>query len=84
VFAAIFVPQQNEKYYDLCGAVGWLSTTFISLYYPTLRATFFEGNIIPLPPLSSFGPRQVLLSAALGLWSVRLGTYLATVCPRCP
>lgn len=26
----------------------------------------------------SFAPRQLILSAALGIWSLRLGTYLAT------
>ncbi|GAW07813.1 DUF1295-domain-containing protein [Lentinula edodes] len=37
VFALVFVPQRNEKYYDLGGAVGFISTTFASLYYPSLR-----------------------------------------------
>ncbi|KAJ3500000.1 hypothetical protein NMY22_g19408 [Coprinellus aureogranulatus] len=77
LFASIFVPQQNEKYYDLCGAIGWLSTTFISLYYPTIRAAILEGNMSPFSPLSSFDPRQLLLSAALSLWSLRLGSFLA-------
>lgn len=35
--ALIFVPQQQEKYYDLCGALGFLSSTFVSLYYPALK-----------------------------------------------
>ncbi|KAF9468205.1 hypothetical protein BDZ94DRAFT_1247462 [Collybia nuda] len=75
--ALIFVPQQNEKYYDLCGALGYLSTTFISLYYPALKAKFYHGIPGALPALSTFAPRQLLLSAALGIWSVRLGSFLA-------
>jgi steroid 5-alpha reductase family enzyme len=77
VLALIFVPQANEKYYDLGGALGFLSTTFTSLYFPSIRAKYWEGKNIPLPALTSFAPRQLLLSAALGIWSIRLGSYLA-------
>ncbi|KAI0058776.1 DUF1295-domain-containing protein [Artomyces pyxidatus] len=75
--AAIFVPQANEKYYDLSGAMGFLSTTFVSLYYPALKAKLWEGQNVPLPSFSSFAPRQLLLSAALGIWTIRLGSFLA-------
>ncbi|KAJ7650747.1 hypothetical protein FB45DRAFT_888701 [Roridomyces roridus] len=77
VLAMIFVPQQNEKYYDLGGAAGFMSTAFISLYYPFLRSKFLEGVPGPLPSIMSFAPRQLLLSAALGIWSLRLGSFLA-------
>lgn len=79
VFAAIFVPQQNEKFYDLGGAIGWMSSTAISLYYPSLKAKFWDGVPGALPRLSSFAPRQILLTAAVGLWSLRLGSFLAMV-----
>lgn len=79
VFALVFVPQQNDKYYDLGGALGFLSTTFISLYYPALKAKFYHGIPGPLPALSTFAPRQLLLTAALGIWSIRLGSFLAYV-----
>ncbi|CAK5268650.1 unnamed protein product [Mycena citricolor] len=72
--ALIFVPQQNEKYYDLGGAAGFLSTSLLSLYYPALKAKFNHG--VPLPPITSFAPRQLLVTAALGLWSARLGSFL--------
>jgi len=74
--AAIFVPRQDERYFDLAGALGYLSSTFISLYYPALKTKYLYGNQFPLPPLSSFASRQLLLSAALGIWSVRLGSFL--------
>ncbi|KAK7452189.1 hypothetical protein VKT23_012292 [Stygiomarasmius scandens] len=76
LFALIFVPQQNDKFYDFGGAVGYLSTAFVSLYYPTIRASISAGQLLPLPPLSSFAPRQLLLTAALGIWTTRLGTFL--------
>ena len=80
VLAMIFVPQANEKYYDLGGAAGFLSTTFISLYYPSLKAKFWTR--IPgatLPNISSFAPRQLLITACLSLWSLRLGGFLVSV-----
>ncbi|RDB25775.1 hypothetical protein Hypma_006418 [Hypsizygus marmoreus] len=77
ILALVFVPQQNEKYYDLGGALGFVSTTFISLYYPALKDKFYYRIPGALPPLSSFAPRQLLLSAALGIWTLRLGSFLA-------
>ena len=79
VLAAIFVPQANEMWYDLGGSLGFLSTTFVSLYYPTLRARYWEDVNVPFPPLSSFAPRQLLLTAALVVWTVRLGSFLVQV-----
>ncbi|KAG5653017.1 hypothetical protein H0H81_002710 [Sphagnurus paluster] len=76
LLALIFVPQQNEMYYDLGGALGYLSTTFVSLYYPALKAKYIDGVPGPLPSLSSFSARQLLLSGAVGLWSSRLGMFL--------
>ncbi|KAF9533832.1 hypothetical protein CPB83DRAFT_902537 [Crepidotus variabilis] len=77
-FAAIFVPQQNETYYDLCGSIGWASSALASLYYPALKAKYWDAvpNAV-IPALSSFAPRQLLLSAALGIWTARLGYFLA-------
>lgn len=79
VLAAVFVPQANEKWYDLGGSLGFLSTTFISLYYPTLKVKYWEGINIPFPPLSSFAPRQLLLTSALIIWTTRLGSFLVQV-----
>ncbi|EPQ54180.1 DUF1295-domain-containing protein [Gloeophyllum trabeum ATCC 11539] len=74
VLAAIFVPQANEKYYDLGGSLGFLSTTFVSLYYPSFKAKYWDGLPVSLP---SFAPRQLLVTAALGIWTIRLGSFLA-------
>ncbi|EJD06997.1 DUF1295-domain-containing protein [Fomitiporia mediterranea MF3/22] len=78
IFALIFVPQKNERFYDLGGALGFLSTTFVSMYYPALRDKYVLGKNIPLPRLSSFAPRQLLLTGCLVLWSTRLGSFLVT------
>ena len=66
-------------WYDLGGTLGFLSTTFVSLYYPTLKARYWEGANDPFPPLSSFAPRQLLLTTSLVLWTVRLGSFLVQV-----
>jgi hypothetical protein len=84
VLAAIFVPQENEKWYDLGGSLGFLSTTFISLYYPTLKAIYWEGSNVSFPPLSSFAPRQLLLTGALAVWTIRLGSFLVQVIASFP
>ncbi|KAB5588866.1 hypothetical protein CTheo_7688 [Ceratobasidium theobromae] len=77
-FGSIFVPTQNEMFYDLCGAIGFFTGAGMSLYYPALRDKFWfklPGATIPL--LSSFSPRQLLLTGCLCLWAGRLGTFLA-------
>ncbi|KAH9966250.1 DUF1295-domain-containing protein [Lactifluus volemus] len=77
ILAAIFVPQANEMWYDFGGSLGFLSTTVVSLYYPTLKARLWDGAAhVPFPPLFSFAPRQLLLTTALGIWTVRLGSFL--------
>ncbi|KAJ3001837.1 hypothetical protein NUW54_g6185 [Trametes sanguinea] len=78
--AMIFVPQANEKFYDLGGSVGFVSTTLVSLYYPHLKAKYWDRlpNAI-LPPISSFAPRQILLNAAILAWTARLGSFLFAV-----
>ncbi len=79
VFASVFVPRKIEKYYDLCGALGWMITIFVSLYYPILKARFWHGVPVGLPSPSVFAPRQLLVTAAVGIWSIRLGSFLALV-----
>ncbi|KAJ7088370.1 hypothetical protein B0H15DRAFT_1022402 [Mycena belliarum] len=77
LLAIIFVPLQNEKYYDLGGAAGFVSTSVLALYYDSLKRKLIDGVPGPLPALSSFAPRQLLLTAAVALWAARIGTFLA-------
>ena len=84
VLALIFVPQANEMYYDLGGSLGFMSTTLVSLYYPHLKAKFWDRlPTATLPPITHFAPRQILLNAAILAWTTRLGTFLFSVCSLC-
>ncbi|KAH9856506.1 DUF1295-domain-containing protein [Lenzites betulinus] len=77
VLALIFVPQANEKFYDLGGSIGFISTTLLSLYYPHLKLKYWDRvPYATLPAFTSFAPRQILLNAAILAWSARLGTFL--------
>ncbi|ORY12861.1 hypothetical protein BCR34DRAFT_481991 [Clohesyomyces aquaticus] len=87
VQAAVAVPSiaaKTETYYDLSGSLTYLSCTAFSLFLPYLRARsagYITGGLTEY--LSAPGPgqgawfwRQAVLSAAVGLWATRLGTYL--------
>lgn len=72
-------PDVSEKLYDLAGALGFLSTAFVSLYAPYLRERVVHANPKAyFPPLASHAPRQLLLTGALVLWASRLGSFLVT------
>lgn len=43
------------------------------------QVKFWNGVPGALPALSTFAPRQLLISAALGIWATRLGTFLLRV-----
>ncbi|KAI1446144.1 DUF1295-domain-containing protein [Annulohypoxylon stygium] len=88
---AVAVPSilaQSERFYDASGSVTFLSVTLLSLYLPSLRTRAAAPLVgLPKPPLPSllnaftgaaggFHWRQVVLSAAVVFWSVRLGSYL--------
>ncbi|KAH7103823.1 DUF1295-domain-containing protein [Auriculariales sp. MPI-PUGE-AT-0066] len=75
--ASIFIPLQDDKYYDLLGTLGFVSSTAASLYGPALKAVIWDGQpLSSLPALRAFSSRQLLLTAGLGLWTLRLGTFL--------
>ncbi|ORY66663.1 DUF1295-domain-containing protein [Leucosporidium creatinivorum] len=68
--AAVAIPLQTEKFYDLSGSLTFISCTFLSLYWRPLTA----GK--PLPSLLSFHPRQLIMSGFCVLWAGRLGSFL--------
>ncbi|PWN50037.1 DUF1295-domain-containing protein [Violaceomyces palustris] len=74
------IPYKTEKYYDLCGSLGFISAVGLSLYLPSIRARWItEGSltrISALPPISSFHPRQLIMSGLTIFWAARLGTFL--------
>jgi steroid 5-alpha reductase family enzyme len=58
----IFGNERTEKYYDLIGSVTFMTTLLLSLHHS--------------PRTTSW--RQLILSACVGLWTVRLGGFLFT------
>ncbi|KAH8725024.1 hypothetical protein GQ44DRAFT_235769 [Phaeosphaeriaceae sp. PMI808] len=84
---AVAVPSivaQTERYYDLSGSLTYLSCTALSLFLPYLRAKnsgAITGGLTEYLSSNGLGQgtwwwRQALLSAAVGIWATRLGTYL--------
>lgn len=85
--AAVAIPSiltQSERFYDLSGSLTYLSCTALSLYLPTIRARYAAaaaGAVKPAWPsvlgaLRGVGGaglnwRQVVLSAAVGVWATR-------------
>ncbi|KAI4614337.1 uncharacterized protein J4E87_009557 [Alternaria ethzedia] len=85
--AAVAVPSiaaQTERYYDLSGSFTYLSCTALSLVLPYMRARAagtITGGITEYFSAQGLGQgtwwwRQALLSAAVGIWATRLGSYL--------
>ncbi|KAL5114059.1 hypothetical protein ACEQ8H_008073 [Pleosporales sp. CAS-2024a] len=86
---AVAVPSiaaQTERYYDLSGSVTYVSCTALSLVLPYLRAKnagVITGGLTEYLGSQGVGHgttwwwwRQAVLSAAVGIWATRLGTYL--------
>lgn len=76
--ASIAVPLKTEKYYDLCGSLGFISAAGLSLYMPWIRARYFDGfkNVSLPTSISAFHPRQVIMTGLTLIWAFRLGTFL--------
>ncbi|KAF9223931.1 DUF1295-domain-containing protein [Gyrodon lividus] len=77
--ASVFVPRAEDRFYDLSGAAGFLTTTLVSIYYPSVQSRLpFLGAPQRVVPLSHvrLAPRQLLLTAALIIWTGRLGMFL--------
>ncbi|EPQ32153.1 uncharacterized protein PFL1_00350 [Pseudozyma flocculosa PF-1] len=77
VCGAVAVAYKTEKYYDLCGSLGFISATGLSLYMPWIRARFIDGTKVPFPTsLAAFHPRQTIMTGLAMFWAFRLGTFL--------
>ncbi|KAL7413240.1 hypothetical protein BDY24DRAFT_415293 [Mrakia frigida] len=70
-FAIPAIINQSEKYYDLAGSLGFLSSVALSVYLPASRNP--AGLLVGLKGLSG---RSVLLSTMAALWAGRLGSFL--------
>ena len=61
---------------DLSGSLTFLSCIALSLYFPVLRRTYGStslGTTSSFPDMTSFHPRQLIMSGLTVLWTVRLG-----------
>jgi hypothetical protein len=62
---------------DFSGSLTYLGCTALSLYLPTLRArSLANSQGLPLPKfpgITSFHPRQIIMSGLTVLWTARLG-----------
>ncbi|KAN0066388.1 hypothetical protein ACQY0O_000487 [Thecaphora frezii] len=77
VCGAVAVAYKTEKYYDLCGSLGFISATGLSLFMPWIRARAIDGTKVPYPTsLSAFHPRQTIMTGLAMFWAFRLGTFL--------
>ncbi|WWC87619.1 uncharacterized protein L201_002509 [Kwoniella dendrophila CBS 6074] len=74
-FALYSVPNKTEKLYDFAGSTGFITSTLLSLYYPTIKSWFTNSPSVPFS-LSGHHPRQLLVSAMMLIWAGRLGYYL--------
>ncbi|CCA71256.1 hypothetical protein PIIN_05195 [Serendipita indica DSM 11827] len=77
--ASIFVPLKSEKYYDFLGGTGHIIAAGISLYGPTLYQHLAASKPLAtyrFPALSTFAPRQLVITAAFGFWAARLAVFL--------
>ncbi|KAM7215085.1 Protein of unknown function (DUF1295) domain containing protein [Rhypophila decipiens] len=86
-FAVPSIIAQSEKFYDFSGSLTYLTVTALSLYLPSLRANLAAtGGIGSLSsflasPFAAGGLvswRSIVLSGAVTIWAVRLGSFLFT------
>ncbi|KAM7202527.1 Protein of unknown function (DUF1295) domain containing protein [Rhypophila sp. PSN 637] len=89
-FAVPSIIAQSEKFYDFSGSLTYLTVTALSLYLPSLRAKLATTGAGGIGSLSSFlaspflksaaagglGWRSIVLSGAVTIWAVRLGSFL--------
>ncbi|KAB2575454.1 3-oxo-5-alpha-steroid 4-dehydrogenase [Lasiodiplodia theobromae] len=78
--AAPSIAARSERFYDASGSLTYLACTGASLVLPVLRARYAAGTLgtggLLMEVLRAQNWRQVALSAAVGLWALRLGSFL--------
>jgi hypothetical protein len=62
---------QTEKYYDLSGSLTYLSCVGLSLALPAVRARGAARAVGGIGTWGGWNWRQVVLSAAVGVWASR-------------
>ena len=93
---AVAIPSilaQSEKFYDLSGSLTYISCAALSFYLPAIRARYATGvGLKPgwpsllgaLQGMAGAGVnwRQVVLSAAVGVWATRCKSSQFTTFPN--
>ncbi|OJD40251.1 uncharacterized protein BKCO1_1000387 [Diplodia corticola] len=81
--AAVAAPSivwRSERFYDASGSITYLACTGASLMLPVLRARAAAGTLgtagLLAEVVRSANWRQLALSAAVGVWALRLGSFL--------
>ncbi|KAK1759768.1 hypothetical protein QBC47DRAFT_115865 [Echria macrotheca] len=88
-FAVPSIAAQSDRFYDFSGALTYVAVSALSLYLPVLRGKVLASGQTAAAYGNKAGGlglgmglgmgwnwRQVVLSGAVCLWAVRLGTYL--------
>ncbi|KAL1651945.1 hypothetical protein SLS58_000068 [Diplodia intermedia] len=78
--AAPSIAWRSERFYDASGSITYLACTGASLVLPVLRARYATGTLgtagLLADVLRGRDWRQLALSAAVGVWALRLGSFL--------
>ncbi|KKY28521.1 putative 3-oxo-5-alpha-steroid 4-dehydrogenase [Diplodia seriata] len=78
--AAPSIAWRSERFYDASGSITYLACTGASLVLPALRARYAAGTLgtagLLADVLRGRDWRQLALSAAVGVWALRLGSFL--------
>lgn len=95
--ASVAIPLKTTFFYDLAAASGFISTTIISLFYPSFklfakdawkrgltdRATLASFHTDLVRSFGDLSTRQVVMGGMIVIWAVRLGFFLFHVRPYC-
>jgi hypothetical protein len=96
-FASVAIPLKTEKFYDLAGSIGFISTTIFSSFYPNFRLMWNNAKMFGLTsgriseglrsemwnPVKVLSVRQMVIGGMVILWAGRLGSFLIQVSLAC-
>ncbi|KAF8348952.1 hypothetical protein F5887DRAFT_1059900 [Amanita rubescens] len=69
-------PARNAQLPRLLPVAYALQAVFASVYVPWKTEKYYD-SCVGFPSPSVFAPRQLFVTTAMGIWSIRLGTFLA-------
>lgn len=90
------IPLQTERFYDLAGSVGFISTAIVSSFYPNFRLMLNNVKTFGLTsgriaegltsemwnPTKVLSVRQMVVGGMVILWAGRLGSFLIQASPK--